>query len=109
MQRYNPLYTMVADLIQSQMLGKVLHGYLENYASDEGLDPDHWFWDRSKSGGIFLEHGVHFFDMFEGWLGRGEVVAASHFSVAVCRRDHCSFRLCPPTRTEGAVLESIHL
>lgn len=76
MQRYNPLYTKVADLIKSEALGKVLHGYLENYASDEGLAPDHWFWDRSKSGGIFIEHGVHFFDMFEGWLGHGEVVAA---------------------------------
>lgn len=76
MQRYNPLYTKVADLIESQILGKVLHGYFENYASDEGLGPDHWFWDRSKSGGIFLEHGVHFFDMFEGWLGHGEVVSA---------------------------------
>ena len=76
MQRYNPLYTKVADLIKSEALGKVLHGYFENYASDEGLAPDHWFWDRSKSGGIFIEHGVHFFDMFEGWLGHGEVVAA---------------------------------
>ena len=28
------------------------------------------------SGGIFIEHGVHFFDMFEGWLGAGQVVAA---------------------------------
>ena len=25
------------------------------------------------SGGIFVEHGVHFFDLFEGWLGPGEV------------------------------------
>jgi predicted dehydrogenase len=76
MQRYNPLYRKVADLINSEVLGKVLHGYFENYASDEGLGPDHWFWDRSKSGGVFLEHGVHFFDMFEGWLGPGDVVSA---------------------------------
>lgn len=34
------------------------------------------FWDREKSGGIFIEHGVHFFDLFQGWLGAGEVVAA---------------------------------
>jgi predicted dehydrogenase len=32
--------------------------------------------DREKSGGIFVEHGVHFFDLFDGWLGMGEVVAA---------------------------------
>ena len=24
--------------------------------------PDHWFWDEARSGGIFVEHGVHFFD-----------------------------------------------
>jgi predicted dehydrogenase len=76
MQRYNTLYDKVKQLIDSKALGEVLHGYFENYASDEGLSPDHWFWDRSKSGGIFIEHGVHFFDMFEGWLGKGKVECA---------------------------------
>ena len=38
--------------------------------------PEHWFWDRTKSGGIFIEHGVHFFDMFAGWFGNGTVKAA---------------------------------
>lgn len=76
MQRYNPLFEMVSRLVASQVLGNCLHGWFENYAADEGLGPEHWFWDRSKSGGIFLEHGVHFFDLFEGWLGAGEVVAA---------------------------------
>lgn len=76
MQRYNPLYRAVQELVASGVLGEFLHGYFENYACDEGLGPDHWFWDRSLSGGIFIEHGVHFFDMFAGWLGPGEVVAA---------------------------------
>jgi predicted dehydrogenase len=76
MQRYNPIFEVVRQLIESKVLGEFLHGYFENYASDEGLPPTHWFWDRSKSGGIFIEHGVHFFDLFEGWLGRGRVVAA---------------------------------
>jgi predicted dehydrogenase len=76
MQRYNPLYDAISRLIRSQALGAVLHGFFENYASDENLPPDHWFWDRSKSGGIFVEHGVHFFDMVAGWLGRGTVAAA---------------------------------
>jgi predicted dehydrogenase len=53
-----------------------LHGYFENYAADEGLGPEHWFWDPAKSGGIFIEHGVHFFDLFAGWLGPGKVVSA---------------------------------
>lgn len=76
MQRYNPLFDAVKTLIDRKPLGDVLHGYFENYAADEGLPPEHWFWDRTKSGGIFIEHGVHFFDLFNGWLGHGEVVAA---------------------------------
>jgi len=75
-QVMNPLYDAVKRLIDSRLLGEPLHGYFENYAKDEQLPPDHWFWDRGKSGGIFIEHGVHFFDMFAGWFGTGEVVAA---------------------------------
>src|SRR5436190_13234683 len=76
MQRYNSLFWTVKQLIETKVLGEFLHGYFENYASDEGLAPEHWFWDPTKSGGIFIEHGVHFFDMFSGWLGAGKVVAA---------------------------------
>ncbi len=76
MQRYNPLFARIKTLIDKNLLGDFLHGYFENYAGDEGLKPDHWFWDRTKSGGIFIEHGVHFFDLFAGWLGHGEVVSA---------------------------------
>lgn len=76
MQRYNPLFDAVRRLVQSKVLGELLHAFFENYATDEGLPPEHWFWDRDKSGGIFIEHGVHFFDLFEGWLGKGNVVAA---------------------------------
>ncbi len=76
MQRYNPLFDAVRRLVQSRVLGDVLHGTFENYASDENLPATHWFWERDKSGGIFIEHGVHFFDMISGWLGAGRVEAA---------------------------------
>ena len=76
MQRYNPMFARIKHLIDKNLLGDFLHGYFENYAGDEGLSPEHWFWDRTKSGGIFIEHGVHFFDMFAGWLGEGTVKAA---------------------------------
>src|SRR5438093_8518740 len=76
MQRYNLLFEQIREMIDSKLLGEFLHGYFENYASDEGLAPEHWFWDRSKSGGILIEHGVHFFDVFSGWFGPGKVVAA---------------------------------
>jgi len=81
MQRYNPLFDAVRGLLERQPLGQLLHASFENYASDENLPPEHWFWDRQKSGGIFIEHGVHFFDLFAGWLGPGKVLAAQ-----VCRR-----------------------
>ncbi len=76
MQRYNPLFRAIRQLIEAEALGTVLHGYFENYAADEGLEPNHWFWDPRRSGGIFVEHAVHFFDLFQGWLGAGQVVAA---------------------------------
>jgi predicted dehydrogenase len=76
MQRYNPLVGKISRLVRSRVLGEVLHGSFENYGSDENLPVNHWFWDRSKSGGIFIEHGVHFFDLFAGWLGEGRVEAA---------------------------------
>lgn len=76
MQRYNPLFDSVRKLIRTKILGEVLHGTFENYASDENLPAGHWFWDRQKSGGIFIEHGVHFFDLFEGWLGACRVESA---------------------------------
>jgi predicted dehydrogenase len=76
MQRYNAVFDLVKQVIDERPLGEILHGYFENYASDEHLSPEHWFWDRAKSGGIFIEHGVHFFDLVAGWLGPGEVVAA---------------------------------
>ena len=76
MQRYNPLFEAVSQLINSNVIGECLHGWFDNAAGDEGLSADHWFWDRAKSGGIFIEHGVHFFDLFEGWLGKGQVVSS---------------------------------
>jgi predicted dehydrogenase len=76
MQRYNPLFDAVCRLVEARVLGEVLHGAFENYATDENLPAGHWFWDRSQSGGIFVEHGVHFFDLFAGWLGPGRVEAA---------------------------------
>lgn len=76
MQRYNPMFARVKHLIDKNLLGDFLHGYFENYAGDEGLSPEHWFWDRTKSGGIFIEHGVHFFDMFTGWFGDGKLKAS---------------------------------
>ncbi len=73
--RANPLYRLVKQLSELQVrgipvLGALRRCSLENFASDENLGRDHWFWDQSLSGGIFVEHGVHFFDLFGWQLGR---------------------------------------
>ncbi len=59
--RYNPLLRALTRL-RGSLLGPVQRFCFENDASDEDLGDDHWFWDESRSGGIFVEHGVHFFD-----------------------------------------------
>jgi predicted dehydrogenase len=79
MQRYNPLFSIVREIVKEHVLGEFLHGFFENYASDENLTQDHWFWDEEKSGGIFIEHAVHFFDLFAGWLGKGEIIHAAQW------------------------------
>jgi predicted dehydrogenase len=66
--RRNPLYALVARL-QQALLGPPRRFSLENLAGDEHLGPDHWFWDRAVSGGIAVEHGVHFFDAGAWLLG----------------------------------------
>jgi predicted dehydrogenase len=64
--RRNPLYALVVRL-QEALLGPPRRFAFENLAGDEHLGPDHWFWDREVSGGIAVEHGVHFFDA-SAWL-----------------------------------------
>lgn len=61
--RYDPLYQIVQAIARAGVLGALAHIGFENYASDEGLADNHWFWDKAQSGGIFVEHGVHFFDI----------------------------------------------
>jgi predicted dehydrogenase len=66
--RHNPLYALLRRL-QQAVLGPPRRFALENLASDEHLGRDHWFWDREVSGGIQVEHGVHFFDTAAWLLG----------------------------------------
>jgi len=67
--RYDPLYQTVQAIARAGWLGALTHVGFENYASDEGLGDDHWFWDPVASGGIFVEHGVHFFDIIGAVVG----------------------------------------
>ena len=59
--RYGPLVLPFKEVIDSQVLGAPLRGIFTNRAGVGGLPEEHWFWDEAESGGIFVEHGVHFF------------------------------------------------
>ncbi|MFA9477847.1 Gfo/Idh/MocA family oxidoreductase [Phycisphaerales bacterium AB-hyl4] len=69
MMRYGPLALPVRELLKSGVLGSPIRGAFTNRAGDAGLPKEHWFWDEQQSGGIFIEHGVHFFDLVGWWLG----------------------------------------
>ncbi len=61
--RYNPIIRSIKELSESGLFGNLRRIAVENYASDEPLSKSHWFWDQSISGGIFVEHAVHFIDL----------------------------------------------
>jgi predicted dehydrogenase len=72
--RWNPLYGLLHHLQalsagERPLLGPLRHFGLENHAGDEDIASDHWFWDERISGGIFVEHGVHFFDICDWLMG----------------------------------------
>lgn len=61
--RYHPLHQLALRIVREKIFGELHLFALINLATNEGLDPNHWFWDVAKSGGIHVEHGVHFFDL----------------------------------------------
>lgn len=70
MIRYNPIIQSLIQLGHSGSLGRLRHVVVNNYAQDAALPSDHWFWKEEVSGGIFIEHGVHFFDIVNAISGQ---------------------------------------
>ncbi len=60
--RHQPAYVLLERLASSGLVGALRTISFQNFA--QLVPPDHWFWDRARSGGIFVEHGVHFFDAY---------------------------------------------
>lgn len=60
--RHHPAFELVARLSESGLLGSLRTFSLQNFA--QLLPDDHWLWDTEQSGGILVEHGVHFFDAY---------------------------------------------
>lgn len=79
--RYSPIYQAAEHVARRRLFGALRRVDFRNDAGDEGLADDHWFWDRSKSGGIFIEHGVHFFDIY-GWIIGAEPVEVHGLALA---------------------------
>ncbi len=77
--RENPLIKKLKLLFNEEILGKPQNIVFKNFASDSHLSEKHWFWDKRKSGGIWIEHGVHFFDLFSYLLNQKvkKIVSAS--------------------------------
>jgi len=66
MMRFNPLIAWIQTHARAGTWGALRRYTVENYAQDETLPPDHWFWDERQSGGILVEHAVHFIDVLHG-------------------------------------------
>jgi predicted dehydrogenase len=74
--RFNPLLTTLKSVVDSGALGKLRRADIENYAQDETMDASHWFWNIDVSGGILLEHAVHFIDLIH-YLQPSEVTGVT--------------------------------
>ena len=61
--RFNRIVEILREIVSGEVLGKPRRCDLRNYAMQDTVPEGHWFWDRSISGGILIEHGVHFFDL----------------------------------------------
>ncbi|RYY52118.1 MAG: Gfo/Idh/MocA family oxidoreductase, partial [Chitinophagaceae bacterium] len=81
MLRYTPVIREMIGIAKSGKLGKLRHAQVANFAQDASLPKEHWFWNRDFSGGIMIEHGVHFFDLINSMTTEVpiRVVGDSHF------------------------------
>lgn len=61
--RYNPIVESLEEIVRKEVLGKLRRIDLRNYAMLDQTPEGHWFWNPQVSGRIFLEHGVHFFNI----------------------------------------------
>jgi predicted dehydrogenase len=89
--RQHPLHQLAIAIRRRDWLGDLQHFALENFASSERLPPEHWFWNPAMSGGIHVEHGVHFFDLSLALIGRmPEAVSGTAHRRADSRVDRVS-------------------
>lgn len=71
MLRFNPIVEVVGGWARRRPFGRLRRVLVENYAQDEDLHGDHWFWNVDLSGGILVEHAVHFIDLVHSCTDAG--------------------------------------
>ena len=99
--RFNPIVEALHDIVASEVLGKIRRVDLRNYAMQDTVPEDHWFWNPEISGRILLEHGVHFFDLARSVL---DTRAADAWSLGVERKPGIEDRVFAAVKYEnGAV------
>ena len=93
--RFHPLHQLAARIVHSGAFGPLRHFSLENFATDDTLLPGHWFWDPAQSGGIHVEHGVHFLDICNQLAGQNaDFVSGTAQRRADGRVDRVSATVC---------------
>jgi predicted dehydrogenase len=72
--RHHPAYHFLYALATSGLFGTMRSISFQNFA--QTVPAGHWFWDLRRSGGILVEHGVHFFDAYGHIAGAPATVQA---------------------------------
>jgi len=103
--RHSAIVEFVKRAIDSRLFGAVLAAQFVNCAQDSTLGRDHWFWKKDISGGIFIEHGVHFFDLYRHWLGKSQVISAHLDRRNESQEDRA---LCAMRHEGGAIVTHYH-
>ncbi|MGY4706303.1 Gfo/Idh/MocA family protein [Candidatus Bipolaricaulota sp. J31] len=101
MMRYNPILAGLREITRGGLLGKLFRVDVENYAAGDSLPPEHWFWDWGLSGGILVEHGVHFFDLVHFLTGNAGL---ERISGALWRSGERVDRVCAQVLHEGGLV-----
>ncbi|MCL6600121.1 MAG: Gfo/Idh/MocA family oxidoreductase [Alicyclobacillus macrosporangiidus] len=82
---HSPIVQAVQALLIAGALGPADMAVMHNQV--HRVSDGHWFWDGQQSGGILVEHGVHFFEVGRRWFGQP---VAWHAGAAVTEASHAA-------------------
>ena len=59
--RFHPLHQLALKIVRGGAFGPLQHFSLENFATDDALLPDHWFWDAATGVAEFMSSMAYTF------------------------------------------------